>query len=166
MRHRERARTLLRGAVAVIHLLQLPLFLGLLLALVAFGVSFFYAIVEAVITGAVLDRSRAILLVLDLLDMVFIANLIVIVTVSGYNTYFAESAANPEEQAELARRDSFAPVKARIAATLVIISGIHLVHEVLDDDIGEPLDLLALVTVHLVLLGTAWVLVSLARQDH
>ncbi len=164
MRHRDHARSLLRGAVDLIHLLQLPLFLGLLMALVLFGATFFWSIVEGVLKGDFLDRSAAILLVLDLLDMVFIANLIVTVMVSGYQAYFA-GAIDPDNDDDLARRDSFARVKARIAATLVIISGIHLVHELLAEDIASPLDLAVLAGVHLVLLLTAAVLALLARVD-
>lgn len=41
MRHREHARDLLRRAVQFIHLMQLPLFLGLLLALLVFGATVF-----------------------------------------------------------------------------------------------------------------------------
>ena len=164
MRHRQYARTLLRVAVDIIHLLQLPLFLGLMLALVALGATFFLSIVEGVLNGDFLDRTRAILLVLDLLDMVFIANLIVMVMVSGYQAYFSGSV-DPDKDDDLARRDSFPRVKARIAATLVIISGIHLVHELLAQDIASPLDLAALAGVHIVLLGTAAVLAILARLD-
>ncbi|MGF1503235.1 MAG: YqhA family protein [Paracoccaceae bacterium] len=164
MRHRDRAKSLLKGAVDLIHLLQIPLFLGLLLALVMFGATFFWAIIEAVITLEFLDRNAAILLVLDLLDMVFIANLIVMVMVSGYQAYFLE-AGDPDTDEDLARRDSFAKVKARIAATLVIISGIHLVHELLADMPAPALDLAVLAGVHLVLLATAAVLVLLARDE-
>ncbi len=164
MRHRDRARSLLRGAVDIIHLLQLPLFLGLLLALVLFGATFFWSIVEGVLNGDFLDRNAAILLVLDLLDMVFIANLIVMVMVSGYQAYFSGSV-DPDNDDDLARRDSFARVKARIAATLVIISGIHLVHELLADEVASPLDLAVLAGVHLVLIATAAVLAVLARFD-
>lgn len=163
--HAERARRLLRRAVTLIYILQVPLFLGLMLALVVFGATFFYAILDAVITLEFLDRNRAILLVLDLLDMVFIANLIVMVMVSGYNAYYSNAIPDRDLAADPAPRDAFAPVKSRIAATLVIISGIHLVHEVLAGEMASPTELLVLALLHLVLLATAAVFAYLARAE-
>jgi len=165
MQHRERARTLLRGAVHLIHLLQLPLFMGLLLALLVFGATFFYSIVEAVISLDFLDRNKAILLVLNLLDMVFIANLVVMVMVSGYNIYYADVTSSPEELDSITNRDAFSAVKSRIAATLVIISAIHILHEILAEDMATTRELLVLAVMHVVLLATAAVLVFLARNE-
>jgi len=87
--HGHRTRQLLRRGVLSIHILQVPLLFGLMLALLVLSASFFYALGEAVVTLDFLDRDKTILLVLDLLDMVFIANLIVMVMVSGYNAYAA-----------------------------------------------------------------------------
>lgn len=165
MQHRERARTVLRGAVHLIHLLQLPLFLGLLLALLVFGATFFYAIVEAVMSLDFLDRNKAILLVLDLLDMVFIANLVVMVMVSGYNIYYADVTSSPEELDSIANRDAFSAVKSRIAATLVIISAIHILHEILAENMASTRELLVLAALHFVLLATAALLVVISRSE-
>ena len=161
----ERGRTLFRRGVMAIHVLQLPLFLGLMIALVVFGVSFFFAIYEAIVSGEFLDRDAAILLVLDLLDMVFIANLIVMVMISGYNAYGAATRLPVDGDDEINFSDEFAPVKSRIAGTLVIISGIHLVHEVLAGDIDSTQDLLVLAVVHLVLLVTAALFVLTSGRE-
>ena len=165
MQHRERARKLLRGAVHLIHLLQLPLFMGLLLALLVFGATFFYSIVEAVMSLDFLDRNKAILLVLNLLDMVFIANLVVMVMVSGYNIHYADVTSSPEELDSITNRDAFSAVKSRIAATLVIISAIHILHEILAEDMATTRELLVLAVMNVVLLATAAVLVFLARKE-
>lgn len=163
-----RARRLLRRSVFGIHILQLPLFFGLMAALLVFGVSFFYAIYESVVSLDFLDRDKAILLVLDLLDMVFIANLVVMVMVSAYNAYYVAYQLGRDGDEQLSYTDEFAPVKSRIAATLVIISGIHVVHEVLAGDLEDPSDLLILGALHLVLLATAAVFAYMARieRDH
>jgi uncharacterized protein (TIGR00645 family) len=161
----ERTRHLLRRAVRFIYLLQIPLFFGLMLALVVFGATFFYSIVEAVWTLEFLNRHQAILLVLDLLDMVFIANLIVMVMVSGYNSYSSTTALTSEDPEALTPRDEFAPIKSKIAATLVIISGIHIVHEMLAEQMSNATDLLLLGGLHLVLLVTAVVLFWIAQRE-
>lgn len=148
-----------------IHTLQLPLFFGLMVALVIFGITFFNAILQSVITLEFLERDKAILLVLDLLDMVFIANLIVMVMVSGYNAYSSASRLDADSDSQLSYSDEFAPVKSRIAATLVIISGIHVVHEVLAGELTSTHELLVLGALHLVLLISAAVFAYIALVE-
>lgn len=159
------SRALLRRGVLGIHFLQLPLFFGLMIALLIFGATFFHSIIQAIITLDFLDRNKAILLVLDLLDMVFIANLIVMVMVSGYNAHYVASRFGDSNDVQLSYSDEFAPVKSRIAATLVIISGIHVVHEVLAGELTSPQDLLVLGALHVVLLASAAVFAVIARWE-
>ena len=163
--HRHRAGRWLRWGVISIHILQLPLLFGLMLALLVLTASFFYALVEAVVTLDFLDRNESILLVLDLLDMVFIANLIVMVMVSGYNAYAAAITRGLRQDRTFSYSDEFQPVKSRIAATLVIITGIHLVHEVLAGDLSDPVTLLILGATHLVLLASAAVFYYVGRFE-
>ena len=160
-----RAGRVLRRGVLSIHILQLPLFFGLMLALLVLAASFFYALGEAVVTLDFLDRDKTILLVLDLLDMVFIANLIVMVMVSGYNAYHAATRRGLRRDGLFSYSDEFQPVKARIAATLVIITGIHLVHEVLAGDLSEPQGLLVLGATHIILLASAAVFMYMGRFE-
>jgi len=162
---RHRAGRLLRRGVVNIHILQIPLLFGLMLALLVLTASFFYALIEAVVSLDFLHRDRAILLVLDLLDMVFIANLIVMVMVSGYNAYFAAITRGLRRDRMFSYSDEFQPVKSRIAATLVIITGIHLVHEVLSGEQSDPVQLLVLGVTHLVLLVSAAVFFYVSRFE-
>ena len=164
-KHGHRAGRMLRRAVLSIHILQLPLFFGLMLALPVLGASFFYALAEAILTLDFLDRDETILLVLDLLDMVFIANLIVMVMVSGYNAYFTATRPGLRDDGSFYYSDEFQPVKSRIAATLVIITGIHLVHEVLAGDATESRGLLVLGATHLILLASAAVFIYVGRFE-
>jgi len=163
--HRHRAGRLLRQGVISIHILQIPLLFGLMMALLVLTASFFYALVEAVVSLDFLDREKSILLVLDLLDMVFIANLIVMVMVSGYNAYAAAITRGLQSDRMISYSDEFQPVKSRIAATLVIITGIHLVHEVLAGDLSDPVGLLILGATHLVLLASAAVFYYVSRFE-
>ena len=180
MDRRERARGLLQTKMTIVTWLQVPLFIGLVAALLLLVVSFFHALVEAVLSGAVLDRNQAILLVLDLLDMVFIANLIAIAMVSGYKTYFGTRPAEMREDGEtgpgerasgvLAETETDAglslnAMKSRIATVLVVISGIHLLHEILAEETEDWQTLVGLASVHLALLATALVLLWVARNE-
>lgn len=163
--HRHRAGRLLRRGVVNIHILQIPLLFGLMLALLVLTASFFYALGEAVIRLDFLDRDKSILLVLDLLDMVFIANLIVMVMVSGYNAYFSAITRGLRRDRLFSYSDEFQPVKSRIAATLVIITGIHLVHEVLAGEQTDHMQLLMLGITHLILLVSAAVFFYVGRFE-
>lgn len=138
--------------------------LGLVLALVLFALTYFYSIVVAILSGSIFDRHASILLVLDLLDMVFIANLISMVMVSGYNTYFS-AVADDDGDGMIVERDGFGDMKPRIAATIVIISSIYLLHEVMGDRVQDWRYLAMLTVIHLVLLATAVVLTLLRRRD-
>lgn len=158
----DRMARLARRAVLMTYWLQIPLFFGLVLTLLIFGLTFFHGILVAVTSGEIFDRHLAILLVLDLLDMIFIANLISMVLVSGYNTYYA---AHSEETADgpISEHDGFGAMKPRIAATIVIISSIHLLHEILGKNVGDWRHLAVLTLVHLILLATAAALILLRR---
>ncbi|MGF1444603.1 MAG: YqhA family protein [Pikeienuella sp.] len=167
-KHERLARTLRHGIGVVVWLL-LPLVVGLVLLLVFLLVSFYAAMVQAVLAPQGGDRYSVILLVLDLLDMVFVAHLIVMTVVGFYNSYFrAPGRAAAEEDGEepaIAFAGGLEAMKSHFAVVLVVISGIHLLHEVLAGETGDPARLLGLAVVHVVLLATAVALVWIARAD-
>lgn len=72
--------------------LQLPLLLGLLAALIIVEVKFAEHLIRTIFSLETITRERAILVALDLIDMVLIANLIVMVVISGYETFYIPSA--------------------------------------------------------------------------
>ncbi len=159
----EPGKAILRAAVRTSYLLQAPLFVGLVLGLLLLGVTFLWSIVDAVNHPGVLDRTRATLLVLDLLDMLFIANLVTMVMVSGYNAYYAHGISE-DPASGFVERDGFGSMKPKIAVTIVIISAIHLLHELLAKPTGPWTDLLLLIALHLTLLATAAVLMFLVGR--
>lgn len=151
----EPGKAALRASVRVSYLLQVPLFIGLVLALLLLAITFLWSLVDAVQHPGVLDRTRAILLALDLLDMIFIANLITMVMVSGYNTYYTHGISADETAGGFALRDGFSSMKPKIAATIVMISAIHLLHQFLAKPTAPWQDVLVLIAIHLTLLITA-----------
>ena len=113
--------------------LQLPLLIGLVLALILFEVSFFKHLFSDVLSGKEVNRSKTVLLVLDLVDMVLIANLMVMVIISGYKIFICR--VDLSKHGGLPRwleGLTLAGVKYRIAATVLLISTIHVLHELLD----------------------------------
>ena len=57
--------------------LQVPLIFGLVIALVVFEIAYFREVIATIVQFPDIGRAKAILIVLDLVDMVLIANLVV-----------------------------------------------------------------------------------------
>ncbi|WP_162683379.1 hypothetical protein [Rhodobacteraceae bacterium DSL-40] len=99
------------------------------------GLTFSHGILVTVAPGGIFDRHPASLLALNLLDMIFIANLISTARGRGNNTYdaahFEKTAGGPNSE-----HDGSGAVKPRIPATIVIIAAFHLLHEILGKNFG------------------------------
>ncbi|MBU6498929.1 MAG: YqhA family protein [Rhodospirillales bacterium] len=144
---------LIEGALLGARWLLLPLYLALLAALVAI-----YAMVGrellhlASSLGSITDVDLTLVL-LSVLDLVLVANLLVMVAVSSYESFIsriavAEDASKPEW---LGKLDS-GNVKLKVMLSIVLISAIHLLRAFMRDGAGERL--LVLAAVHLVFIAS------------
>ncbi len=80
-----------------------------------------------------ITREQAILVTLDLIDMVLIENLVVMVVISGYETFISPlHVADDSGVPTWMRRSTTGKLKLRIATTILLISTIHLLHLYLD----------------------------------
>ncbi|MBO9417899.1 MULTISPECIES: YqhA family protein [Stappiaceae] len=132
---------------------QIPLLIGLAIGMMLFLVTFFVDILDAVRTFEFMDRKKTILLILNLLDMVFIANLVIMVATNTYNSYRIRASAHGEDyilQGQMAYRR----MKHRIVSTIIIISSIHVLSELLEYSQATALQVAALFGFHLILLAT------------
>ncbi|WP_029063804.1 YqhA family protein [Labrenzia sp. DG1229] len=134
-------------------LAQIPMLIGLSVGMVLFLVTFFVDIYDAISTYEFLNRKKTILLILNLLDMVFIANLVVMVANNTYNTFRLKSSAYGEGFIKESER-AYRRMKHRIVSTIVIISSIHVLSELLEFSQVNALQVTALFGFHLVLLAT------------
>ncbi len=113
--------------------LQLPLLIGLVVALVIFEIKFAEHLIDTLSNVGSITRDQAILVTLDLIDMVLIANLVVMVVISGYETFISPlHVANDSDIPAWMRRSTTGKLKLRIATTILLISTIHLLHIYLD----------------------------------
>ncbi|MGI9414644.1 MAG: YqhA family protein, partial [Hyphomicrobiales bacterium] len=121
------------GCLLLVRWLQLPLLIGLVVALVVFELKFVAHLISIVSDMDTLTRERAILVTLDLIDMVLIANLVVMVVISGYETFISRLHMDDEPSVPASMRHSTTgKLKLRIATTILLISTIHLLHAYLD----------------------------------
>lgn len=104
-----------------------PIYLGLSIALIALGVKFFQECVHLMLHLFAMKEADMVLVVLSLIDMAMVGGLIVMVMMSGYENFVSELnvGENEEKLGWLGTMDS-ASLKAKIAASIVAISSIHL----------------------------------------
>ena len=144
--------------------LQLPFLAGLMVALVVLAAQFGLSVVETLLDFRSMTRLDAILLTLDLIDMVLIANLVVMVVLSGYQIFITGvgSPSNPDHRT-FSFDEAAGPLKFRIATTIVLISTIHMLHAYLDSTPLEPGMMVQLAVFQTLFLLTAVVLAVIHR---
>ncbi len=116
--------------------LQVPLLIGLAIAFIMFELAYFREVFEALSDIVNLGRLKAILLVLDLIDMVLIANLVVMVMISGYEIFVDRFNVQPGGTLPDWIGSARGPgeLEIKIVTTILLISTIHLLHAFLDPD--------------------------------
>ena len=104
-----------------------PIYLGLSIALIALGIKFFQEVVLLVVHIVSLKEADMVLVVLSLIDMAMVGGLIVMVMMSGYENFVSTLDVSEDEEklSWLGKMDS-SSLKAKIAASIVAISSIHL----------------------------------------
>ena len=104
-----------------------PIYLGLSLALIALGIKFFQEVIHLLLHIIELKEADMVLVVLSLVDMAMVGGLIIMVMMSGYENFVStlDVAEGEEKLSWLGKMDS-SSLKAKIAASIVAISSIHL----------------------------------------
>ena len=112
--------------------LQAPLYVGLILAqgvyVYQFFVELWHLLQIAIGPGELQDPSTAIMLgVLGLIDVVMIANLLIMVIIGGYETFVSRLHIDDhEDQPEWLSHVNAGVLKVKLATALISISSIHL----------------------------------------
>lgn len=128
--------------------LLLPLYAALLLSVLIIyamvGRELWHAI-EAIATITDVDL---VILLCSVLDMVLIANLLVMVGVSSYESYISRIETDTGRKPEWLGKLDSGNVKVKVAVSVAMISGIHLLRAFMQDETTERL--LPLAAVHVV----------------
>lgn len=140
--------------------LLLPLYLALLAAIVALYGQAWRELVHLVHAVADGSDTDVILLVLSLVDLALVANLVLMVVVSSYESYISKiETSGDEAPAWLGKLDA-GNVKVKVAVSIVMISGIHLLKQFMKGG-QDNLTLTVLAGVHIVFVVStlliAWV---------
>lgn len=107
--------------------LQLPLYLGLILAQCVYVVLFVKELWHLIHGALALTEQEIMLLVLGLIDVVMISNLLIMVIVGGYETFVSRlNLAGHPDQPEWLSHVNASVLKVKLAMAIIGISSIHL----------------------------------------
>ncbi|MEN9358338.1 MAG: hypothetical protein RL695_2509 [Pseudomonadota bacterium] len=107
--------------------LQAPLYLGLIVAQGVYVYQFMLELVHLVAKAGSLTDTDVMLIVLGLIDVVMIANLLIMVTIGGYETFVSrlDLEDNPDQPEWLSHVNA-GVLKVKLATAIISISSIHL----------------------------------------
>ncbi|MDR0529356.1 MAG: TIGR00645 family protein [Zoogloeaceae bacterium] len=107
--------------------LQAPLYLGLIAALGVYAVHFFAELYHLITGLGIQSENDVMLIVLGLIDVVMIANLLVMVTIGGYETFVSRlNLDNHPDQPEWLSHVNAGVLKIKLSTAIISISSIHL----------------------------------------
>ena len=107
--------------------LQLPLYLGLIVAQCVYVFLFLKELLHLVTDANTLTEQGIMLLVLGLIDVVMISNLLVMVIVGGYETFVSRlNLQGHPDQPEWLSHVNASVLKVKLAMAIIGISSIHL----------------------------------------
>lgn len=122
--------------------LQLPLYLGLIIAQCVYVFLFLKELTHLVVDANTLTEQGIMLLVLGLIDVVMISNLLVMVIVGGYETFVSRlNLAGHPDQPEWLSHVNASVLKVKLAMAIIGISSIHLLKSFIEVGMVDGLPL-------------------------
>ena len=120
--------------------LQLPLYLGLIVAQGVYVVLFLKELWHLVTAAATIGEQQIMLIVLGLIDVVMISNLLVMVIVGGYETFVSRlHLKGHPDQPEWLDHVNASVLKIKLALAIIGISSIHLLKTFIEaGNLGSP----------------------------
>lgn len=149
----------------------IPLYLGLFPALFSYDNTYFHELMRLAFSSAN-DPNRQMLMIVDLLDIIMVANLVVMVAISGYAIFIREY-----DVAELGNRPRWfnninsVTQKIKMSISLVAVTGIHLLHSFFETQqtsweiLGKQIAIHATFLISTIILCGIEVVLHPARED-
>jgi uncharacterized protein (TIGR00645 family) len=142
--------------------LQAPLYFGLIVAQSVYVYKFLMELWHLITGAASMKETEVMLLVLGLVDVVMVANLLLMVIVGGYETFVSRLyLENHPDRPEWLDHVDAGMLKVKLAAAMVTISSIHLLKTFINADNISNEKIGAQIALHgaflLSVLAMAWV---------
>ena len=136
--------------------LQAPLYLGLSVVLIVYAYLFIEQLIALVAHINRFSDMQIMLRVLDLIDVVMIANLLIMVIIGGYETFVSRlNLTNHPDNPDWLDHVNAGTMKVNLALALVTISSIHLLRTFIDPGMQSDNSIRWQVLIHLTLVGSA-----------
>jgi uncharacterized protein (TIGR00645 family) len=136
--------------------LQAPLYVGLIAVLAAYMYRFIFELVHLIINMNSYTDTVIMLSALNLIDVVMIANLLIMVVMGGYETFVSSLhlESHPDQPEWLDHMDAGA-MKIKLAIALIGISSIHILRTFIEPDHYTNSSIMWQVIIHITLLISA-----------
>ena len=120
--------------------LQVPLYLGLIVAQVVYVILFLKELWHLVGHSFTVNEQQVMLVVLGLIDVVMISNLLIMVIVGGYETFVSRmNLEGHRDQPEWLSHVNASVLKVKLAMAIIGISSIHLLKTFIEaGGLGKP----------------------------
>ncbi|MDX1921888.1 MAG: TIGR00645 family protein [Alphaproteobacteria bacterium] len=129
--------------------LMAPIYIGLVGGLILLLVSFFQELVHLFAGIPHLTQSEVILGILSLIDLSLAGNLLLIVIFSGYENFVSKiDTTHHVDQPDWKGNVDFASLKLKLIASMVAISGIHLLKVFMETAKTADRDLMWMLVIH------------------
>ncbi|CAN5299869.1 TIGR00645 family protein [soil metagenome] len=136
--------------------IQAPLYLGLIVILAAYVFRFLRELVNLVGHFNSVNDTQIMLSVLDLIDVVMIANLLIMFIMGGYETFVSRlNLHNDPDKPEWLEEVNAGTMKVKLAVALIGISSIHLLRTFIDPTKYTDSSVMWQVLIHLTLVVSA-----------
>ncbi|MCX4166194.1 MULTISPECIES: TIGR00645 family protein [Paraburkholderia] len=144
--------------------LQVPLYLGLIVAQGVYVVLFLKEVWHLVSASMTLDETNIMLVVLGLIDVVMISNLLIMVIIGGYETFVSRLGleGHPDEPEWLDHVNA-GVLKVKLSMALISISSIHLLKTFINPDQHTEHAIMWQVLIHIAFLMSALVMAWIDR---
>ncbi|APA85247.1 TIGR00645 family protein [Paraburkholderia sprentiae WSM5005] len=144
--------------------LQVPLYLGLIVAQAVYVVLFLKEVWHLVTDSMKLDETSIMLVVLGLIDVVMISNLLIMVIIGGYETFVSRLGldGHPDEPEWLDHVNA-GVLKVKLSMALISISSIHLLKTFISPDQNTTHTIMWQVIIHVAFLVSALVMALVDR---
>jgi|SRR5690606_1102821 len=145
--------------------LQAPLYFGLIVAQAVYVYHFVVELVHLIHEAHHITETDIMLTVLGLIDVVMIANLLIMVIVGGYETFVSRlNLDNHPDQPEWLSHVNAGVLKVKLATALIGISSIHLLKSFIEAQRVPERMMLWQVIIHLTFVVSAFMLAVTDRK--
>lgn len=146
--------------------LQAPLYLGLIVAQGIYVILFWKELVHLVQDFDKLDEEAIMLIVLGLVDVVMIANLLIMVIIGGYETFVSRiRMEGHRDQPEWLSHVNPNVLKVKLAMAIIGISSIHLLKTFIEASHIEPETMMWQTIIHMAFIASALGLAFIDRMS-